>query len=271
MTRPLISIVVPAYNEAAEIVRSLRALAAHLEAHGSAWEIIVVDDGSTDDTGAISAHVLGGNQSIRIERLPKNRGKGAAIRHGFRLAAGKYVAFIDADLPFGLVCIEEAVEKLASGADLAIGARDNAGPGPQLGYAPMRRLFSAGFGLLVKRAFSLGILDTQCGFKMFRADVGKALFEGISTERFAFDVELLILAQHWGLRVNLIPVTPKRSAKSSVRLVRDFTAVSGDLFRIWWRLGRNQLPGRPCPLPFDCTAATGQRSDLPSSSPSRTE
>ena len=245
MTELRLSIVVPAYNEARGIAQSLRCLASHLRAHHSSWEIVVIDDGSTDGTGEISRAALSDCDHIVVERQLENRGKGAAIRRGLQVAGGDVVAFIDADLPFDLTCIEAAHARLARGSDLVIGARGDATGGPHASYAPLRRLFSAGFGFLVAHAFDLGVMDTQCGFKMFRADVGQALFSACTVDRFAFDVEVLVLAKHWGLSMDRVPVSVTRSAKSSVRLVRDFSAVIGDLFSLWRRIRADRIPGRP--------------------------
>src|SRR5262245_13082309 len=200
-----LSIVIPAHNEAQRLPATIRALAAFLAARPWAVEIVVVDDGSTDRT-AEAAIEAGAAGPIRVLSLGENRGKGAAVRRGIGEARGACVGFVDANLPYALDALDLAMARLAGGADVVLGARRLPGSSEVRGYTWPRRLSGEAYSILVNRLAVRGIPDTQCGFKWFRAAVARELFGRVTLTGFAFDVELLTIAQHWGLRIERIPV-----------------------------------------------------------------
>ncbi len=235
-----LSIVIPAYNEGARLPGTIREVAAWLGANAPTGELVVVDDGSTDDTRARLAAI--DEPRLRAIFAPDNRGKGAAVARGVMAASGEAIAFLDADLAYPLDQLSLLLARLDEGADLAVGARDLLPEDNRSIYAPTRRAATAVFNAMVTASLGLRVRDTQCGFKAFRRDAARALFSAITVERFGFDVEVLYLAERWGLRVDRVPVRMRPSATSSVRLVRDSLNMAGDLLRIRTRARRGDYP-----------------------------
>jgi dolichyl-phosphate beta-glucosyltransferase len=220
---PAFSVVIPAFNEASRIGETLRLTLDYLRNVSPESELIVVNDGSTDATSPIVREVL---ETAKIEtRLLENfpnRGKGAAVRSGL-LAAQKPIAlFFDADLSTPLEETPKVIEPIADGEiDIAFGSR--ALDRRLIGHRQPWRREQAGrvFNLLVRLATGLPFWDTQCGFKAFRIDVCRPIFEAVRIDGFAFDVELLYLAHRAGLRIREIPVRWNHSAGSKVRFFQD--------------------------------------------------
>lgn len=242
---PSLSIVVPAYNEGARLARSLAEVSRYLDARHADAEVVVVDDGSTDDTRGVLAAAASGDPRVVPLAARKNRGKGAAVALGVANARGRAIAFCDADLAYPLDQLDLLLARLSAGADVAVGARDLLPDENRGRYGLARRLATSTFNALV--AVSLGIRngDTQCGMKAFRRDAARALFGALTIERFGFDVELLFLAERWGYRVDRVPVRMRASEASSVRVLRDGLAMAADLARIRLRARRGLYPSRP--------------------------
>src|SRR5215472_378630 len=220
---PPFSIVIPCFNEEARIGDTLRLTLDHLATNAPESELIVVNDGSTDATGAIARERL---KSVQIatrllENFP-NRGKGAAVRSGLLAAEKPIGLFFDADLSTPLGETPKLIEPIAKGeVDIAIGSRalDRGLIGV---HQPWRREQAGrAFNLLVRLATGLPFWDTQCGFKAFRLDVCRPILEAARLDGFAFDVELLYLAQHAGLRIREIPVRWNHAEGSKVSFFRD--------------------------------------------------
>jgi dolichyl-phosphate beta-glucosyltransferase len=233
-----LSLIVPAYNEATRLPATLRALQTYLAARPWRSEIVVVDDGSTDGTVEVTRAAVTPALPLRIVSLDVNRGKGAAVTRGVAEARGRYLGFIDADLPYALDDIDRAMARLADGADVVIGGRDLPGSRATVDYSAVRSLSTRMFAALVARLVLRGIPDTQCGFKWFKTAVARQLFSRITVTSFAFDVELLVLAQRWALRIDRIPVCLTHSSDSRIRLVRDSGRMIWDLLKINRRLAR---------------------------------
>lgn len=247
MTRPALSLVIPAYNEERQIPRAMGILMGAGKPIPDGAEIIWVDDGSTDLTWELVSREASRHPHIRAVRLDANQGKGAALRAGLAHARGKTVVFMDADLPYPSSCIAQALSQIESGADVVIGARDLTGDGAGWRYSWFRNLASRGFHVLLAGLVSGDIRDTQCGFKAFRADAGKALFGALTIDGYAFDVELLLLAYRWELRVERMPVRMVRRTSSSTRfLVKGLQAVL-DVWRIRGRT-EQEWPRKPSHL-----------------------
>jgi dolichyl-phosphate beta-glucosyltransferase len=220
---PPFSVVIPCFNEAARIGETLRLTLDYLAANAPESELIVVNDGSTDATAAIARERL---KSAKIEtRLLEdfpNRGKGAAVRSGLLAAQKPIGLFFDADLSTPLEETPKVIEPIANGdVDVAFGSR--ALDRRLIGIHQPWRREQAGraFNLLVRLATGLPFWDTQCGFKAFRIEVCRPIFEAARVEGFAFDVELLYLAQRAGLRIAEIPVRWNHSEGSKVRFFHD--------------------------------------------------
>jgi len=216
-----LSIIIPAYNEADRLPATLAALRAFLVTRAWRPEVVVVDDGSTDRTAAVARAASAPAFPVRVVSLGINQGKGAAVKRGVAETRGGFVAYVDADLPYAFDGFDVAIQRLTTGADLVIGGRDLPGSDEVRGYSWARRLSGQIYSILVNALAVRGIPDTQCGFKCFRAPVAQELFTRVTLAGFAFDVELLVIAQRWRLRIDRIPVRFTHSHDSKIRLVRD--------------------------------------------------
>ena len=211
MSPSSLSIVIPAYNESARIGKTLREVLAYLEGQPGGGEVVVVDDGSKDDTAGVAESVFGErpvrNVEGRVIRVEPNRGKGHAVRTGLLAARNTVAAFFDADLSMPVTETPKLVEPIRSGQyDVVFGSRalDRRLIGT---HQPWTREQSGRVFNLVMRAMTgLPFKDTQCGFKAFRMDVCRAVVEGALIDRFGFDVELLFIAHRAGLRMLEYPV-----------------------------------------------------------------
>lgn len=232
-----LSIVVPAYNEAARLPATLDALEEHLAPYGSRAEVVVVDDGSTDGTSAVvTERPITALRLSRI-RMPRNHGKGKAVVMGVEASKGEVVAFIDADLPYTLANLDRAVQLVRDGeADVALGARDLPGSTYDPSYPLARQVAGRTYAALVRLALGLPFGDTQCGLKSFTADAARRLFRFLTIDGYGFDVELAYLACTRGYRIVRFPVTLSHRHASRVRLLRDSLRMFGDL----WRVRRNE-------------------------------
>jgi dolichyl-phosphate beta-glucosyltransferase len=230
------SLVVPAYNEAGRIEACVRSVAAWARTRpgGRDWEILLVDDGSTDDT-VERARRFAGDEGIevRIVSYPENRGKGAAIRTGVLAAAGDPILVSDTDLSTPLTEWTKLAEKLPTH-PVAIGSRAIEEALVRKRQPFYRQLMGRTFNRLVRLLTVQGIGDTQCGFKLFRGDVARGLFRDARIDRFAYDVEILYLAQRRGIPIAEVPVVWINSPESKVAVVRDSLRMLWDLFRIRW-------------------------------------
>lgn len=257
--RPLsVSIVVPAYNEAARIEASVRTLAAWMRAHLPAAELLVVDDGSRDGTPAILARLACSIRALRVIRLPRNRGKGAAVREGLRRARGKAILFTDADLSTAPSEIPRALRQLAAGADVAIGSRHLAGSRLPIPQPLTRRLGGRVFNLAAKILLGLPYADTQCGFKAFSRAAARRLAAAGREDGFAFDLELLLLARRFRLAVTEFPITWSDRAFTTVSLARHAPRMFRAILTLQRRLPDTVIyhPARALPLIlFSCACA----------------
>ena len=220
---PPFSIVIPCFNEAARIGKTLRVTLDYLAAAAPESELIVVNDGSTDATATIAREVLSNTKIATrlLENFP-NRGKGAAVRSGLLAAQKPIGLFSDADLSTPLEETPKLIEPITDDQiDVAFGSR--ALDRSLIGIRQPWRREHAGrvFNLLVRVATGLPFWDTQCGFKAFRLDVCRPIIEAVRIDGFAFDVELLYLAQRAGLRIREIPVRWNHAEGSKVRFIHD--------------------------------------------------
>jgi len=236
-----VSIVMPAYNEAPGIGAALAQVREHLEGLPDipGWEVIVVDDGSRDDTAAVVTEVARGDGRFRLLRSLENRGKGHAVRMGMLAARGHYMGFMDADLSTDLSAIKPALAWLERGRDIVVGSRRVAGARILVPQPWPRRLASRAFRVACHWLVGLrGVQDSQCGFKFFRGAVARELFSLQTIEGFLFDVEVLALAQRRGYSLVEMPVAWTNRRQSRLRLLPMGYRVLRDLLRIRWRLAR---------------------------------
>jgi dolichyl-phosphate beta-glucosyltransferase len=220
---PPFTVVIPCFNEAERIGATARETLEYLETNSPESELIIVNDGSTDETSAIARDALAPAkiETRLLENFP-NRGKGAAVRTGLLAAARPIGLFFDADLSTPLGEIPKVIEPIANGdVDLAFGSR--ALDRKLIGIHQPWRREQAGrvFNLLVRLATGMPFWDTQCGFKAFRLGVCRPILERARVQGFAFDVELLFLAYRAGLRLREIPVHWNHAEGSKVRVIYD--------------------------------------------------
>ena len=238
--RTALSIIVPAFNEAARIGPTLTALQAALPSIVPAWEIRVVDDGSTDDTGAVveAAAAAAGDTRIVLQREP-HRGKGGAVRAGMLASRGDLRFLCDADLSMPVTELPRFLAQVPATCDIAIGSREGEGA-RRVGEPGLRHAMGRVFNTLVRRLVLQGIEDTQCGFKMFTGAAADAVFSRITLDGWAFDIETLVVAQRLGLRVVEMPIEWHYRDRSQVSPVRDSLLMARDVLRIRARAARGR-------------------------------
>jgi len=229
-----ISIVIPAYNEAGRILPSLETLGAFCRDRFARFEIICVDDGSSDSTW----QVLSGLHDMPFViplRLSENRGKGFAIQQGMRNAGGRFLFFTDADLPYRLEALDTAMNAFVQeNCDLVVGERELSDPQSHLNVGQARSFASRAFSGLVARLFKLEVRDTQCGFKMFTARATRNLFALQKLSSVIFDPEILWLAKENGFKVAQFPVVWRHAENSRIQYdsLKKSLFVFQELFRI---------------------------------------
>jgi len=214
------SVVIPAFNEARRLPSYLDDVVSFFEGRGEPYEVIVVDDGSTDDTPALVEARVRELASVRLLRLPVNAGKGAAVRAGMLAARGVYRLFTDADGATPIAEVKRLEPALLAGADVVIGSRVLVDPSVSVAALPHRVAAGRVFNWLVARLGLRSVADSQCGFKVFSAAAAERLFVGLRTRGFGFDVELLLAAQAAGYRVVEIPVNWADQPGSKVGVFR---------------------------------------------------
>ena len=228
-----LSVVIPAFNEVARLERTLRRVIDYCRAHHADFEILVVDDGSTDGTPGLVERVAADEERVRLIALGANRGKGAAVRAGVLAARGREVLFSDADLATPIEELDKLRQRLADGCDIAIGSRAAPGADIRVRQHPVRELMGRTFNLMVRLAALGGIRDTQCGFKLFRRAAALDLFGRARLDGFAFDVEVLWLARG-RYQVAEVPVVWSHVDDSKVSPGGDAARMFVDLLRIRW-------------------------------------
>jgi glycosyltransferase involved in cell wall biosynthesis len=222
-----LTIVLPCYQEADRLPTALERYLAHFSAGVRGVELLVVDDGSTDQTLAVAEAIAARDRRVRVLRCPTHRGKGFAVRTGMLAGRGDRLVFTDADASYGPDQVERVLRAL-DGAPVAIGRRgDLETSGPVL-----RRLASRVFNQAMRRLLGLPFRDTQCGLKGFRRDAAGELFGRTRVDGFAFDAEVLFLARRLGLTVAEVPVSAELREGSKVRLAVDALRMLRDTWRV---------------------------------------
>jgi dolichyl-phosphate beta-glucosyltransferase len=225
-----VSVVIPAFNETGRLPASLRRIDAYCRGRFSRHEILVVDDGSTDGT----AELVRLQPGVGLLRMPRNSGKGAAVRAGMLAAAGDIVLFTDADLSTPIEELEGALRCLADSAQVVIASRDLPDSRIERHQNAVRESMGKAFNLVVRTLAHLPYRDTQCGFKCYRAAAAREIYRRTRIDGFAFDVETLVIARRLGYVVVEMPVRWVDCPKSKVNIFRHPLEMIGELLRIRW-------------------------------------
>jgi glycosyltransferase involved in cell wall biosynthesis len=239
VTTPELSIVIPSFNEEVRLPASLGKIAEYIRDRRPNTEVLVVDDGSTDRTAAVAESLRDRIPGLRVISNGVNRGKGFSVKQGSLEATGEIVLFTDADLS---APIEEADKLFAAlkSCDVAIGSRAVDRSLIEVHESIFREFAGIIFNRIVRVILWLPFVDTQCGFKAFRRERCRIIFEQQTIERFGFDPELLYLARHHGLSIKEVPVRWAHSPATKVSMMRDSVQMFVDVFIIRW----NGMRGR---------------------------
>lgn len=228
----MISLIIPAYNEEKRLGKSLHILAGFLKKRAEKFEVIIVDDGSTDKTAEVADSFSKSLPNLKVIKLATNQGKGAAVNIGFKQTSGEIVVFTDADFSTPITEIDKLLDKLRDGFDIAVGSRalDRSLVKEHQNF--LRELMGRSFNMVVQQIAVRGISDTQCGFKAFNKTTTARLFEKQVIHGYAFDVELLYLADKLGLKIAEIPVIWFNDQASKVSPLKHSLVVFYELFKI---------------------------------------
>lgn len=237
---PRLSVILPVYNESERLPASLERMGEYLQTVTESWELVIVDDGSTDTTPVILERAQA-RLPIEVITLPENSGKGWAVRAGMLAASGELRAFLDADLATPPQELHKLFAALEAGADVAIGSRIQidgtdlrlAGRKPQ---PIIRRILGKTFRVLATQPFLGNIRDSQCGAKAFTAEAAIKLFNQQTIHRWTFDIEILFLAKRAGMKVVEIPVFWEAQENSKLRPSLSLAVTTlRELGSLWWK------------------------------------
>jgi dolichyl-phosphate beta-glucosyltransferase len=237
-----LSIVIPSYNEELRLPATLERIAEYLATIALRTEVVVVDDGSRDRTAAVAESFRSKLPGLRVLSNGSNRGKGYSVRHGMLEACGHIVLFTDADLSAPIEESDKLVAMLKQGYDVAIGSRAMDRSLISTHESLFREFAGIIFNKIVRVVLRLPFVDTQCGFKAFRRDRCRIIFEQQRIEGFGFDPELLYLARHHGLKSIEIPVRWGHSPATKVNMLSDSMKMFVDIFAIRWNALRGRYP-----------------------------
>jgi dolichyl-phosphate beta-glucosyltransferase len=232
---PELSIVIPCYNEEQRLPRTIEQIERHFDGKQVSYELILVDDGSRDGTRMIMDSAAERNPAVRLEALPQNRGKGRALAEGVAAARGAEILVTDADLSTPIEELDKLRAELRKGAGVAIGSRALKESRVEVSQPIYRVLMGKAFNLLVQVVLLPGIWDTQCGFKLFRADVAHDAFAALTTDGFGYDPEVLYRAKRRGVRIAEVPVVWRNSAPTKVSPIKSSLDMFSHVLRIRFR------------------------------------
>jgi dolichyl-phosphate beta-glucosyltransferase len=257
---PIYSIVIPAYNEGARLGATLEKVLSYVYGMGWDAEVVVVNDGSRDNTSDIVREHAAANPALRLVENPGNRGKGFSVRTGMLSARGRIVLFSDADLSSPIEEAPKLLQALEAGADIAIGSRWLRAETQTQRQPLYRQLFGRIFNLLLRLTLGLQFKDTQCGFKAFKRSAVQAIFPLQKIERWGFDPEILFLARKFGFKVQEVPVAWGHSGGTRINPLIDGSRMFMEMLHIRW----NDLTGKydgssPTAVPAPKTLPGGRR------------
>jgi len=239
----VLSTIIPAFNEESRLPRYLSSIIAYLERRGDPCEIIVVNDGSQDGTGAAVQALTTTCSFLRLISLGRNMGKGFAIRTGMLAAKGDLRLFCDADGATPIGELHRLERAISNGADIAIGSRAIQQHDCRVEGTLHRKYLGILYNRLVSLLALRGLRDTQCGFKLFRGAAADTLFAAQTLAGFGFDVEILFLAQKWGYTIREVPVNWQDQPGGKLRLLRDSIRMLFDLVKLRrsWHAGAYRM------------------------------
>lgn len=240
MAHPKLSIVIPAYNEAARIGTALERVLGTVAERGWEAEVLVVDDGSTDETTQIVEQWMERSERLHLIQNPGNRGKGYSVRNGLLQAAGDVVMFTDADLSAPMEEAERLLAAIADGADVAIGSRWLDRERQTIVQPMYRQVFGRCFNWITRRVMGLPFKDTQCGFKAFKREAAQVIFRLQTIERWGFDPEILFIARKLKYVIREVPVTWGHDERSRLSYVKDGVKMLEEMAIV----RRNSVAGR---------------------------
>lgn len=240
MQPPTYSIVIPVYNESRRLSATLERVIGFVQQQHWEAEVVVVNDGSTDDTPDIARSFSGRYPFVRVVENPGNHGKGYSVRNGMLHASGTFLLFSDADLSAPIAESLKLFEALRAGADIALGSRWMQRELQRVAQPFYRRVLGRVFNLLLRALLGLPYKDTQCGFKAFTRAAAQAVFPLQTLERWGFDPEILFIARRFGMRIVEVPVEWSHAGYSQLHPFRDGTRMFFDILRV----RRNSWTGR---------------------------
>lgn len=230
-----VSVVIPAYNEAVHIADNLKEAINVFERFGYDYEIIVVDDGSKDNTYKKIKEVSEIHPQVIARRNINNYGKGRALKKGVRFASGKYIVFLDADMELHPSQIQTFFDIMRlDEADIVIGSKMH--PNSMVAYPLHRKIISFLYFTIIWFLFDLPIKDTQTGIKLFKAEVPKKIFPRITIKRFAYDIELLAVAHRMGYKIAEAPIVLKSQCRWGRIGLNALYVTWWDTMAIWYRM-----------------------------------
>ena len=231
---PTYSIVIPAYNESARIRSTIEKILVHIQRQGWDAEVLVVNDGSTDDTARLVQSYAAENPALRLLHNPGNRGKGYSVRHGMLHANGEVILFSDADLSSPIEEADKLFAAVNSGADVAMGSRWLRAELQTQRQPLYRQLLGRIFNLALRILLGLQYRDTQCGFKAFTRRAAQTIFPLQHIERWGFDPEILYLARKFGLKIQELPVQWAHRDGTRINPLRDGIRMFVEILKIRW-------------------------------------
>jgi len=228
-----LSIIIPAYNEQERLSLTLSKIHSYCNSQAYNYEVLVVDDGSTDNTTrVVTDNPLSKTGKLRILKNQRNRGKGYSVKRGIMESKGDYVLFSDADLSTPIGEVEKLFSALNEKCDIAIGSRSIKGAQIKVHQPFYREYMGKFFNRLVRIFAFKGIIDTQCGFKLFKGALARDIAAQMQVDGFAFDVEMLYLVRLRGLKIKEVPIVWVNSPQSKVDPLRDSLKMLLDIINI---------------------------------------
>jgi dolichyl-phosphate beta-glucosyltransferase len=240
-TGPHLSVIIPAFNEEQRLPRTLDDVLTYLQAQPYDWEVVIVDDGSTDDTARVVRERIGNSLPVRLLHHSDgaNHGKGAAVRLGFEAATGRYRLFMDADNSTTLDHVEKLWPWFDDGYDAVIGSRDVKGAQIEV-HQPWYKELAGNVGNWIIRFLAVpGVCDTQAGFKIFSQRCIEAILPALTIDHWGFDVELLVAARRRGFRIKEVPIRWVNAPNSKVRATTYFEVLAEV-----WKVRKNLRAGK---------------------------
>lgn len=239
---PQFGIIIPAYNESARLGRTLERVLAYVSTQSWNAEIIIVNDGSRDDTSELVRRAAQKVPGLRLLNNPVNRGKGYSVRNGMLNATADFLLFTDADLSSPIEEATKLFASLRSGADVAIGSRWLEPKLQTQRQSLLRQFYGRVFNLALRMVLGLNFKDTQCGFKAFTRNAAQTIFPSQSIERWGFDPEILYLARRAGLKVKEVPVVWSHAEGTRINPLRDGIRMFFEVLAVRWNAWTGKYP-----------------------------